>query len=183
MLVEDVAGTLITVAKDVKVEVELSPAEMASYRLIGYENRLLRKEDFANDKVDAAEMGAGQTVTALYEIEPARDKATGTTIPLKYQDQAKLAKAADDGELLTVKIRYKLPTANDSRELALLVRDGGAVLAQTSPITICKLAERICTLAQQNPADNLQPRCQDARQRCKRAEQSTAAACGCGDLR
>jgi Ca-activated chloride channel family protein len=133
VLVEDVAGTLITVAKDVKVQVELNPAEVASYRLIGYENRLLRKEDFANDKVDAAEMGAGQTVTALYEIEPAHGERDSRGIPLKYQRQVDLAKAADSGELLTVKLRYKVPMANDSRELVLPVRDAGATLAQTSP--------------------------------------------------
>jgi Ca-activated chloride channel homolog len=132
VLVEDVAGTLITVAKDVKVQVELNPAEVASYRLIGYENRLLRKEDFANDQVDAAEMGAGQTVTALYEIEPAHVQGEGQGIPLKYQRRADLAKAADSGELLTVKIRYKLPTAHESHELVLPVRDAGVALAQTS---------------------------------------------------
>jgi Ca-activated chloride channel homolog len=133
VLVEDVAGTLITVAKDVKVQVELNPTEVESYRLIGYENRLLRKEDFANDKVDAAEMGAGQTVTALYEIVPARGQPGSEGIPLKYQKSPALAAAASSGELATVKIRYQLPSGGSSRELALPVRDPDSTLERTSP--------------------------------------------------
>jgi Ca-activated chloride channel family protein len=131
VLVEDVAGTLVTVAKDVKVQVELNPATVASYRLIGYENRLLRKEDFANDQVDAAEMGAGQTVTALYEVTPAHG-VTDAVIPLRYQKTAALAVAAASGELATVKLRYQLPSGGPSHELALPVRDREATLAQTS---------------------------------------------------
>src|SRR5213079_2527547 len=78
VLVQQVNGTLMTIAKDVKIQVEFNPAQVASYRLIGYEKRLLRKEDFNNDKVDAGEIGAGHTVTALYEIVPA---GTGATDP------------------------------------------------------------------------------------------------------
>jgi Ca-activated chloride channel family protein len=132
VLVEDVAGTLITVAKDVKVQVELNPAEVESYRLIGYENRLLRKEDFANDKVDAAEMGAGQMVTALYELAPARGVA-GEGIALKYQKTGSLSPAAASGELATIKIRYQLPAGGDSRELVLPCRDQDTTLAATTP--------------------------------------------------
>jgi Ca-activated chloride channel homolog len=132
VLVEDVAGTLITVAKDVKVQIELNPAQVESYRLIGYENRLLRKEDFVNDRIDAAEMGAGQTVTALYEIAPARG-AAGQGIALKYQKTGTLSPAAASGELATIKIRYKLPAGSDSHELVLLARDQGAALAATTP--------------------------------------------------
>lgn len=83
-------GTLVMIAKDVKIQVEFNPARVASYRLIGYEKRLLRKEDFNNDKIDAGEIGAGHTVTALYEVVPAgstADPATGVPSvgPLKYQ--------------------------------------------------------------------------------------------------
>ena len=70
VLVQQMNGTLVTIAKDVKIQVEFNPALVASYRLIGYENRMLRKEDFNNDKIDAGEIGAGHTVTALYEVVP-----------------------------------------------------------------------------------------------------------------
>ena len=71
VLVQQMNGTLVTIAKDVKIQVEFNPARVASYRLIGYEKRMLRKEDFNNDKIDAGEIGAGHTVTALYEVVPA----------------------------------------------------------------------------------------------------------------
>jgi len=132
VLVEDVAGTLITVAKDVKVQVELNPAQVTHHRLVGYENRLLRQEDLVDDKSDAAEMGAGQRVTALYEITPTHGKAD-RGIALKYQKTPTLAPAATSGELATIKIRYKLPAGGDSHELVLPVRDQGTVLAATTP--------------------------------------------------
>jgi Ca-activated chloride channel family protein len=131
VLVEDVAGTLITVAKDVKVQVEMNPAEVRSYRLLGYENRMLRREQFDDDRADAGELGAGQTVTALYEIEPARGVA-GAAAPLRYQAAATLAPAAAEGELGTLKVRYKAPDGGESRLATWPVRDAQLALTATS---------------------------------------------------
>ncbi len=116
VLVQEAGGTLETIAKDVKIQVEFNPREVAAYRLIGYENRLLNREDFNDDKKDAGEIGAGHSVTALYEIVPA-----GVTLdmpgvdPLKYQRESREARAAGSGELLTVKVRYKEPDGDTSR--------------------------------------------------------------------
>ena len=116
VLVDEMAGTLLTLAKDVKLQVEFNPQRVESYRLIGYENRMLRKEDFDDDKKDAGEIGAGHSVTALYEIVPkgSRDRATPSE-PLRYQTVA--TTAGPDDELLYVKLRYKLPDASASRWL------------------------------------------------------------------
>jgi Ca-activated chloride channel homolog len=102
VLVTNLAGTLFTIAKDVKIQVEFNPEYVAEYRLIGYENRLMNAEDFENDQKDAGELGAGHTVTAIYEIVPGKAPKTGG---LKYQE--KTTKSSDD--LLTVKLRYKKP--------------------------------------------------------------------------
>ena len=112
VLVDEMGGTLVTVAKDVKIQVEFNPAQVAGYRLIGYENRLLEAEDFDNDKVDAGEIGSGHSVTALYEIIPAGG-ATGER-PLKYQTAGE---TTGSSELLTVNIRYKAPNGDKSRLL------------------------------------------------------------------
>ncbi len=123
LLVEQVSGTLVTVAKDVKIQVEFNPAKVSSYRLIGYENRLLKKEDFNDDKVDAGEIGAGHTVTALYEIipvgaEPNRPDAPPRLEPLRYGARTAVssrlempagAAVAPSNELLTVAVRFKKP--------------------------------------------------------------------------
>lgn len=114
VLVDEMGGTLITVAKDVKIQVEFNPAFVAGYRLVGYENRLLDKEDFHNDAVDAGEIGAGHTVTALYEIVPAGAEMTGGT-GLKYQTAPKPEGLTDSSELLTVSLRYKAPNGNTSK--------------------------------------------------------------------
>lgn len=116
VLLEDVAGTLITVAKDVKVQVELNPGRVHAYRLIGYENRQLRKEEFLDDRADAGDMGADQTVTALYEIVPAGLQTLAAN-PLRYQASAPLTAAASSSELAIVKLRYKDPEGHASREL------------------------------------------------------------------
>ncbi len=108
VLVDEMGGTLITVAKDVKIQVEFNPQYVSSYRLVGYENRLLRNEDFHNDKVDAGEIGAGHTVTALYEIIPG--KGGGQT--LKYQQAGE---PVGSTELLTVSLRYKAPNGDTSK--------------------------------------------------------------------
>ena len=116
VLVEQMGATLFTIAKDVKVQVEFNPARVAGYRLIGYENRLLAKEDFNDDKKDAGEIGAGHTVTTLYEIVPAGQPLPDqpSVDPLKYQGPAAQPSSSSD-ELLTVKLRYKAPDGNESR--------------------------------------------------------------------
>jgi Ca-activated chloride channel family protein len=116
VLVEQMGATLFTIAKDVKVQVEFNPARVAGYRLIGYENRLLAKEDFNDDKKDAGEIGAGHTVTALYEIVPAGQTLPDqrSVDPLKYQTQS-TEQPTNSGELLNVKLRYKAPDGNKSR--------------------------------------------------------------------
>ena len=116
VLVEQMGSTLFTIAKDVKIQVEFNPARVAGYRLIGYENRLLAKEDFNDDKKDAGEIGAGHTVTALYEIIPVGQVVLGSpsVYSLKYQ-RPEQDSSATSGELLTVKLRYKAPDGDKSK--------------------------------------------------------------------
>jgi Ca-activated chloride channel family protein len=113
MLVTQMGGTLNTIAKDVKIQIEFNPAKVKGYRLIGYENRLLAKEDFNNDKKDAGELGAGHTVTALYEIIPAgvANKYLDSVDALKYQSTV----LNSNDELMTVKFRYKEPKDSVSK--------------------------------------------------------------------
>lgn len=112
VLVQELGSTLFTLAKDVKIQIEFNPAYVKSYRLVGYENRALANEDFNNDKKDAGEMGAGHTVTALYEIVPASAGENVSSVDaLKYQT-TQLKKS---GELMTVKVRYKEPTSEESK--------------------------------------------------------------------
>ncbi|WP_428262382.1 YfbK domain-containing protein [Haliangium sp.] len=132
VLVREMGGTLFTIAKDVKIQVEFNPNRVKGYRLIGYENRMLRAQDFNDDKKDAGELGAGHTVTALYEIIPAgSDEAIPGVDALKYQRTAPSAAAASD-ELLTVKLRYKRPDGHKSTLLSHVVRDTDVPLARTS---------------------------------------------------
>lgn len=137
-LVEQVGGTLVTIAKDVKLQVEFNPALVQAYRLIGYENRLLAKEDFNNDKVDAGEIGSGHTVTALYEIVPMGEKMKETpgVDSLKYQATKAVAVGDErvpvSKELLTVKIRYKEPAGDVSSNLEFPLFDRGAQFAEAS---------------------------------------------------
>lgn len=139
LLVEQVNGTLVTIAKDVKLQVEFNPAKVAAYRLIGYEKRLLKKEDFNNDAVDAGEIGAGHTVTALYEIVPvgvASDVATAPAVDeRRYQRTGvvdELHAPATDRELLTLKVRYKEPAGDESRMLEFPLVDRGNDFAEAS---------------------------------------------------
>jgi Ca-activated chloride channel family protein len=130
---EQVAGTLVTIAKDVKIQVEFNPRLVAGYRLIGYENRLLRSEDFNDDAKDAGEIGAGHTVTALYEIVPAGRKVNATGVDkLKYQTPVAPSAGAHSDEMLTVKLRYKEPAGRESKLLSVGVADRGAALFETS---------------------------------------------------
>jgi Ca-activated chloride channel homolog len=120
---EQVAGTLYTIAKDVKIQVEFNPAKVAGYRLIGYENRMLANEDFNNDMKDAGEIGAGHSVTALYEIVPAGTKVENPGIDeLKYSKVAPSDTRFSD-ELATVKLRYKEPKDSESKLLTIGVLD------------------------------------------------------------
>ncbi|MGZ5445200.1 MAG: vWA domain-containing protein [Thermoanaerobaculia bacterium] len=117
-LVREMGATLFTVAKDVKIQVEFNPATVGAYRLIGYENRLLRAEDFNNDAKDAGELGAGHSVTALYEIvPPGGDVPNANVDPLKYQSRT----AGGSAELATVKLRYKEPQGETSKLMAQVV--------------------------------------------------------------
>jgi len=126
VLVEEAAGTLVTVASDVKIQVEMNPVEIESYRLIGYENRMLRTEEFADDAADAGELGAGQTVTAFYEIAPARHgQPAPAAVKLRYQGHAPLTGAASGGELMTIKVRYKPNGQNTSQLASWPIRDEG----------------------------------------------------------
>ena len=116
VLVEEIGGTLVTIAKDVKIQVRFHPAKTGSYRLIGYENRMLQAQDFADDKKDAGEIGAGHCVTALYEVVP----SAGT----------KEEKATD--ELLNVDLRYKAPDGDVSKLLSFPCPDDGRDFAAAS---------------------------------------------------
>jgi len=119
VLVSEAGATLVTIAKDVKVQVEFNPRQVAGYRLVGYENRMLRAEDFADDRKDAGEIGAGHTVTALYEVVPAGLPLDRPGVSsLKYQQPPALTPASASGELMTVKLRYKDPEGAESRLLA-----------------------------------------------------------------
>jgi Ca-activated chloride channel family protein len=133
VLVEQMNGTLITVAKDVKVQVEFNPAVVDAYRLIGYENRALRNEDFNNDLKDAGDMGAGHTVTVLYEVVP-RGVGIGApgVDPLKYQQPLAVEARNASNETLTVKLRYKEPTASDSKLLLFPLVDREQTFARSS---------------------------------------------------
>jgi Ca-activated chloride channel family protein len=134
VLVEQMTGTLVTIAKDVKIQVEFNPAKVAGYRLIGYENRMLAREDFDDDTKDAGEIGAGHTVTAVYQIVPAGKQIdTGSNEPLKYQQEPnRLSEAASSDELLTLRVRYKPPTGDTSTKQEFAVKDSDASYAKAS---------------------------------------------------
>jgi autotransporter-associated beta strand protein len=144
VLVEQMNGTLVTIAKDVKIQVEFNPAVIRSYRLIGYENRLLAKEDFNDDTKDAGEIGAGHSVTALYELVPANLPPGAEPLPrvdaLKYQQPPAVAAPAAEpipaagatGEALTVKLRYKEPEGSTSSLIEVPVKDDSRAMETAS---------------------------------------------------
>jgi len=137
-LVDEMGGTLLTIAKDVKIQIEFNPAVVQEYRLVGYENRALKREDFNNDKVDAGDIGAGHTVTAIYEISLVSGEGSRID-PLRYQSKAvtnaELASARKSDELAFVKIRYKHPESNSSKLIfqTIKLQDIKSSLQQTSP--------------------------------------------------
>jgi len=123
VLVEQLASTLQTIAKDVKIQIEFNPARVAEYRLIGYENRILRREDFNNDRIDAGEIGAGHTVTALYELKPV-GSASRLIDPLRYgSGPGQASGAASSAELAFLRLRYKSPEGGASRLIETPVAD------------------------------------------------------------
>ncbi len=133
VLVEQANATLVTIAKDVKIQIEFNPVQVESYRLIGYENRVLAHDDFNDDQKDAGEIGAGHSVTALYEIVPAGSGEAKRSIdPLRYQKGGGLSDAAATDELMTVKIRYKHPDGNESAKISFAVTDDDRSLSETT---------------------------------------------------
>jgi len=124
VLGEELSSTLFTIAKDVKIQIEFNPEHVKEYRLIGYENRLLAEEDFANDKIDAGDIGAGHQVTALYEIMPA--KSSGWLPKRRYPANRVVERQPDfNGEMAQVKLRYKLPGGSKSRLIQRQIAAGG----------------------------------------------------------
>ncbi|MGE3728435.1 MAG: von Willebrand factor type A domain-containing protein [Candidatus Sericytochromatia bacterium] len=131
VLVQQLGGTLLTLAKDVKLQVEFNPSKVAQYRLIGYENRLLRAEDFDNDAKDAGELGAGHSVTALYEVIPS-GLGSGSANDLRYQQTQIKPDAKHSDELLNLKLRYKQPNQDKSQLIEKVVKDASLPLSKTS---------------------------------------------------
>ena len=133
VLVDEMSGTLFTIAKDVKIQVEFNPAQVAEYRLIGYETRMLKREDFNNDKVDAGDIGSGHSVTALYEIAPVGSDAQ-LNEPLRYGDTSEPVTNAQDGEVAFVRVRYKLPDEDTSKliETPIMSDDARRIVDDTS---------------------------------------------------
>jgi Ca-activated chloride channel homolog len=124
VFVQEFGGTLFTVAKDVKIQVEFNPARVQAYRLLGYENRLLAKEDFKDDRKDAGELGSGHSVTALYEVVPTGARSVATSDDsLTYQETSLRPGARHSQELLTVRLRYKDPKGSASKLLETAVND------------------------------------------------------------
>ncbi|MEO6303598.1 MAG: von Willebrand factor type A domain-containing protein [Bacteroidia bacterium] len=141
VLVKEMGGTLLTIAKDVKIQIEFNPAKVKAYRLVGYENRLLNNEDFNDDKKDAGELGAGHTVTAIYEIIPAgSDELIASIDPLKYQQPTAISKSTTN-EVMTVKFRYKEPKEDVSKLITHVVVD-----QKTAPVSAsenCKFSSAV----------------------------------------
>ncbi|RQO72397.1 hypothetical protein DBR43_14470 [Pedobacter sp. KBW06] len=134
VLVNEFGGTLFTIAKDVKLQVEFNPAKVQAYRLIGYENRLLQDKDFNDDRKDAGDLGSGHTVTALYEIIPVgvQSSFSPSVDPLKYQENKKKTSKNNSPEMLTVKLRYKQPDGDASKLLQKSVIDASNIFEGAS---------------------------------------------------
>ncbi|MBK7779809.1 MAG: von Willebrand factor type A domain-containing protein [Ardenticatenia bacterium] len=133
LLVDQLTGTLVTIAKDVKLQVEFNPAQVAAYRLIGYENRRMAAQDFADDRKDAGEIGAGHTVTALYEVLPiGADRQSAGLPDLRYQRPRRAASGSGSDDLLYLKLRYKTPDGETSKLLEAPIKDRGDSLREAS---------------------------------------------------
>ncbi|AFM04302.1 uncharacterized protein containing a von Willebrand factor type A (vWA) domain [Bernardetia litoralis DSM 6794] len=138
VFIKEMRATLFTIAKDVKIQIEFNPTKVAAYRLIGYENRMLKKEDFNDDKKDAGELGAGHTVTALYEIVPVGVESNFLTSvdDLRYQGSSKTSTnytvVASSDELLNLKLRYKKPNETKSKLIVSPLKDENIALSKTS---------------------------------------------------
>lgn len=133
VLVNEFGGTLFTIAKDVKIQVEFNPATVQAYRLIGYENRRLNDEDFNNDKKDAGELGSGHSVTALYEVIPVGIASSFKPLDdLKYRQKEKIELSGNDSDLMTVKLRYKKPDEDESILLDTVIKNESSDLQRTS---------------------------------------------------
>ena len=134
VLVKEFSSTLYTIAKDVKLQIEFNPAQVKGYRLVGYENRVLEDRDFNDDQKDAGELGAGHSVTALYEIIPAgSDEVLKANVDdLKYQQGSKHVKPNHEAEWMNIKLRYKHPESEKSRKIVRAVKHHGLTLAKTS---------------------------------------------------
>jgi Ca-activated chloride channel family protein len=132
VLVEEMGSTLVTVAKDVKIQVEFNPAKVGAFRLIGYENRIMAHQDFNDDTKDAGEVGAGHHVTALYELAPTGEGGDGASgiDPLKYSKSSPSGAASN--ESFTLKLRYKAPAGETSRKLEIGVVDQGRSFGEAS---------------------------------------------------
>ncbi|MFY8035937.1 MAG: YfbK domain-containing protein [Cyclobacteriaceae bacterium] len=137
-LVNEFGGTLFTIAKDVKLQIEFNPAKVKSYRLIGYENRMLKSEDFNNDKKDAGELGSGHSVTALYEVIPVGVESSFDLVdalkyqPVKKQEPVQVTKSDFNDEILTVKFRYKKPDGDVSKLIVHPLVDEHVSIEKTS---------------------------------------------------
>jgi Ca-activated chloride channel homolog len=147
VLVEQAGATLFTIAKDVKIQVEFNPAMVSEYRLIGYETRLLNREDFNNDKVDAGEIGAGHTVTAIYEITPVGSDAERND-PLRYQGKDTKGDTDTGGEYAFLKIRYKLPDGDTSTLITTPVTHEQEVTEMSDAPTDTRFAASVAAFGQ-----------------------------------
>lgn len=133
VFIKQITGNLVTIAKDVKLQIEFNPSKVKEYRLIGYENRVLRNEDFNNDKKDAGELGAGHTVTALYEIVPANQNIESSKIDsLKYQETKIKDESLKNNEIVTIKFRYKEPKSSISKIIVKTLEDRNTDFNNTS---------------------------------------------------
>ena len=133
VFVKEMRANLFTIAKDVKIQIEFNPTKVEAYRLIGYENRMLRNRDFNDDTKDAGELGAGHTVTALYEIIPAgANEIASTETRLKYQQSGTRANTQHNDEIMTVKFRYKPPKSDVSKLIVKAIKDQNLNLDRSS---------------------------------------------------
>ncbi|WP_114521863.1 von Willebrand factor type A domain-containing protein [Altererythrobacter sp. ZODW24] len=152
VLGDEMQSTLFTIAKDVKIQVEFNPAVVSQYRLVGYENRILREEDFANDKVDAGDIGAGHQVTAIYEIVPAGTK--GWISPRRYEDKPSETAIGKASEAAHLKLRYKLP-GGDKSTLIEYVVPSSAMSTSRAPQGDFAFAAAVAAYGQKLRADPL----------------------------